>query len=98
MHLIIDKVSARCLAAGIIEADELDWFGYAIEKRMTTLLTGTLLMLIAVAISDFWTAFFYLGSFYFLRVRTNGYHARGFVGCLGQSIILELVSLFCLSL
>lgn len=90
---VIKKITKDFINKGIIDSDSADWFQYGLEKRISTVLTSVSFFLIAIKISGFWVAFTYLGSFYFLRVRINGYHARTYIGCLLASIVLEVILL-----
>lgn len=92
MHLAT-KITKNFIKKGIIDTDSADWFQYGLEKRISTVLTSVIFFLIATKISGFLVAFAYLGSFYFLRVRINGYHAKTYIGCLLASIFLEVILL-----
>lgn len=96
MHHILINFSDKYVKAGIIEKEMVDWFIYALEKRVITALTASILFLIASCIVRTWTAIGYLFSFYFLRCRTSGYHANSYIGCLCCSILLELFFLLIL--
>lgn len=96
MQPIINKIAVRCVEAGIVEEDELDWFVYGLEKRVTTVITASFFLAVGTLAAGFWTTLSYLGSFYFLRVRANGYHAKSFLGCLTSSLLLELAFLLAL--
>lgn len=90
MKPIIHRIANQCVESGIVEADDVEWFIYGLEKRFVTAATALLLLFIGGFLSDSKTAFAYLGSFYFLRVRTNGYHAATVKGCICVSVILEI--------
>lgn len=89
MHQIISRFSVKCVHVGIVEEDMLEWFCYALEKRVVTTISALILLVPAISFSNIWTAVAYLGSFFYLRSRTSGYHANSFVGCLFISVILE---------
>lgn len=93
MHSVVNKISVLCLKKGIVEEEDISWFVYGLEKRITTAITATVFLIIAIFTTNVWTALSYLGSFYFLRVRTNGYHAKSFLGCFVSSLLLELLFL-----
>ncbi len=86
---LITTITKHFINKGIIDIDSADWFQYGLEKRLSTVLTSVIFFFIAIKISSFWIAFTYFGSFYFLRVRINGYHAKTYIGCLFVSILLE---------
>lgn len=94
MQKFLCKLAAHCTEAGIIEENEATWLIYGLEKRITTTITASVFMLIGATISNVWTTLSFLGGFYFLRTRTNGYHAKSFTGCLCISVVLEFAFLF----
>ena len=77
----------------IIEDEDLEWVRYGLEKRLSGGITSTIFLILAIKLSNIYVAFAYLGSFYFLRARINGYHAKTFIGCLFVSIFLEVTML-----
>ena len=87
------RITKDFIRKGIIDDDSADWFQYGLEKRISTVLTSVIFFLVAIRISGFWVAFMYLSSFYFLRIRINGYHANTYIGCLFASIFLEVILL-----
>lgn len=93
MKPLINKIARHCVEAGIVEETDLEWFIYGLEKRTITIIATVIFLLIAIYFSNLITAVTYLGSFYFLRVRTNGYHAKKFSHCLLLSAFIELVFL-----
>ena len=90
MQKLMDMVTAKLVTEGVVKACDKEWFAYGLEKRILTIFTAIPFLIIAIALSDIWTAVMYLCSFYFLRVRTNGYHAKTIVSCIAWSLILEL--------
>ena len=90
MQKLMDMVSAKLVTEGVVKACDKEWFAYGLERRILTIFTAIPFLIIAIALSDIWTAVMYLCSFYFLRVRTNGYHAKTIVSCIAWSLILEL--------
>lgn len=96
MHHILINFSDKYVKAEIIDKEMVDWFIYAVEKRVLTVITVSILYLIAALITNTWTAISYLLSFYFLRCRTSGYHANSYLGCLCCSILLEIFFLLIL--
>ena len=69
----MDMVTAKLVTEGVVKACDKEWFAYGLERRILTIFTAIPFLIIAIALSDIWTAVMYLCSFYFLRVRTNGY-------------------------
>lgn len=90
MQKLMDMVTAKLVTEEVVKACDKEWFAYGLEKRVLTIFTAIPFLIIAIALSDIWTAVMYLCSFYFLRVRTNGYHAKTIVSCIAWSLILEL--------
>lgn len=96
MAVLVEKIVSYCIRNDVISASDEIWFRYGIEKRMSTLLGMIPITILAVYLSSFPAAVSFLTSFFLLRRRTSGYHAKTPVGCLCTSILLE--SLFFLGL
>lgn len=54
---------------------------------------GTPFFLLAIVLTDIWGAIGFLGSFFILRSKINGYHAKTPMRCMIASIFLEIVFL-----
>ncbi len=89
MHSLLYRFALGCVEEKIIDEEELDWLVYGLEKRITTAVTAIFFLLIGIHLADALSVIAFLSSFYFLRVRTNGYHANSFLGCLIISLLLE---------
>lgn len=90
MHSLLCRFAQGCVNKEIISCEELDWLVYGLEKRITTAIVAIAFFLIGLKVAAMPTVISFLLCFYFLRVRTNGYHANSFIGCLMFSLILEL--------
>lgn len=90
MNSLLNWFTNYCIRNQLISKDSEVWFRYGLEKRLCTLFVLVPFAFIAVRISGFWTALFFITSFFYLRSQTNGYHAKTHFGCLLGSIILEL--------
>lgn len=93
MHQMINRICKQCVRLELVEDSMADWFCYALEKRISTFLSVPILLLFAMYISNIWTAIACIGSFFFLRVRAGGYHAKSFLGCIFFSVLLEITFL-----
>lgn len=85
-----DKLTAYCVQQGIVCEKNAEWFKYGIEKRLSTICVAIPFFLLAVILSNFFTAFFFFLSFYTLRSKTNGFHAHTLLGCICLSLFIEL--------
>lgn len=94
----MEKIT-RCIVQWLLKKDFIksetyEWCIYGVQKRLTTLLTWILLLLIS---GHFWgvsqSVWFTIG-FLLLRRRTNGYHFKTYFTCLFFSIVLEFFSMW----
>ena len=87
------RAASFLVQQGIIDETQVDWFVYGIEKRIASVCMFPPFFLIAL----FWTspicAVSFFSSFYLLRRRMSGYHARSMGMCLFLSLILEMLFL-----
>lgn len=90
MHALLYRFALGCVEEKIVDEAELDWLVYGLEKRITTAVTAGLFLLVGLHLANALSVVAFLISFYFLRVRTNGYHANSFLGCVAFSLLLEL--------
>lgn len=90
MNSLLDWFTNYCINNQLISKDSEVWFRYGLEKKLCTLIVLVPFAIIAVRISGFWTALFFITSFFYLRSRTNGYHAKTHLGCFTGSLLLEL--------
>ena len=93
MNVAVDFIVTLCIRKNIIKEENIAWFRYGLEKRIVTLVVGIPFVLMGIAISNIWTALSFFLSFFFLRTRMNGYHAKSILGCLICSLALELLFL-----
>ena len=96
MHSLLCRFAQGCVNKEIISREDLDWLVYGLEKRISTAIVAIAFFLIGLKVTAMPTVISFLLCFYFLRVRTNGYHANSFIGCLIFSLILELFFLIVL--
>lgn len=93
MSPIVDFLVNFCLRKNIIAAESVDWFRYGVERRLTAVFVGIPFVIVAILISNPITALSFFLSFFFLRSRMNGYHAKTVTRCLVLSLVLEFVFL-----
>lgn len=86
----LEKFSIQCIQSGIITEDQLPWFIYGIEKRLSTLLTSIPFFLLAKLLTTPQCAVSMFLAFFLLRRRTSGYHAGSIGSCLFMSLLLEI--------
>lgn len=94
MNSLLDWFTNYCINNKLISRDNEAWFRYGLEKRICTLIVLVPFAIVAINISEFWTALFYMISFYYLRSQTNGYHAKTHWGCFIGSLLLLLFFVF----
>lgn len=94
MNSLLDWFTNYCINNKLISRDNEAWFRYGLEKRICTLIILVPFAIVAINISEFWTALFYMISFYYLRSQTNGYHAKTHWGCFIGSLLLLLFFVF----
>ena len=70
--------------------DEAQWLRYALEKRITSTIVFIPLIIIGLLIVDPASLLTFLITFFLLRTRTNGFHARSVGRCLLYSILGEV--------
>lgn len=86
----IDKIVRYCHKNGYISENQVPWLRYSIEKRFSSIFGIIPFAFLALLLSDFWCALFFIFSFCFLRGRINGFHAKTLIGCLCISLATEL--------
>lgn len=89
----LNKFSRQCIHYGIVSEDQLPWFIYGIEKRLSTVFTSIPFLLLAIILSTPYCAISMFMSFFLLRRRTSGYHANSAVSCILISLLLEAIFL-----
>ena len=90
MQKWLEKFSIHCVQNGIITEDQLPWFIYGIEKRLSTVLISIPFFLLATLLATPQCAVSLFLAFFLLRRRTSGYHAGGIASCLFMSLALEI--------
>ncbi len=96
MQQLIDWIVKYCIKNSFVEPDQVPWLQYGIEKRIMTMFGIILCFFVAAIAQGLIVAASFLTSFYLLRSRANGYHAKTLGQCFWISIVLELFFLLCL--
>ena len=89
MEKVINSIVAAFVQKEIISEEYAEWFRYSLEKRLLTVFIGIPFFIFAIFLSGIWTAVSFYFSFYFLRSRMSGYHAKSVGVCLFSSLLLE---------
>lgn len=93
MGRMIDKFVERCIENHIIDYEDSEWFKYGLERRIVTIFVGIPFLLLAISLTDIWGTIGFMGSFFLLRSKINGYHAQTPVQCMVASAIMEFIFL-----
>lgn len=88
---MIARFTEYCVRRDIISSCDAEWFSYGLVYRWSKVITICILFPIGCWLSTFSTSFSFYVSFILLRKRTNGYHAKTFVGCFLFSLCCEFV-------
>lgn len=90
---LVSALVDKCITSGYITQEQAPWLYYGIEKRLTTILISIPMLIIGSLVSTPAMAIAFYISFYLLRSRTNGFHAKTLSGCLIHSILSEIIFL-----
>lgn len=93
----IDLFVNYCIAKKIVSPADSAWLKYGLEKRIYTLLVAIPFWIVAVILTDAYTAIAFFICFYCLRRRTNGFHANSIWLCFIFSLLFEILFLGILS-
>lgn len=96
MHRLVDVLANFLLKEEIVDASQLPWIKYGLEKRISTLLVGIPFLLLAFMLTSIPCGIFFFISYFFVRKYVGGYHAQTMCGCLFFSLFSELVLLIML--
>lgn len=84
----VDAFTDMCVRKGYVTVERAPWLRYALEKRVTFILISVPICILGIILAPPAMAISFCLSFYLLRVRTNGFHARSRIKC----FILSLIS------
>lgn len=93
MRPLISKLTVLCVRNNLINIEDVPWFEYSIETRVTAIISLVPFIILAIILSDTPTTVAFLTAFELLRKRTGGYHANSILGCTFISLILEILFL-----
>ncbi len=88
---MIARITEYCVRKDIISSNDAEWFSYALVQRSEKLITICFLFPLGWLLSSFSTSLAFYLSFFLLRTRANGYHAKTSAGCLLFSVCSECV-------
>lgn len=86
----LDCFVARYVKKGYIPEEQAPWLRYALEKRITSIITLIPVLMIGFVITSPARLFAFLVAFFWLRSRTNGYHAKSVAECTFSSVVWEI--------
>lgn len=86
----IDSFVGMCIQKEYVSQDEAQWLRYALEKRITSTIAFIPLLIIGLLITNPASLLAFLITFFSLRTRTNGFHAKSVGRCLLYSILGEV--------
>ena len=85
----IERLKDFCVANKIVSCENAAWFQYGVERRLINVLIGFPFFALALILTNINTSVAFFFSFYFLRCRINGFHAKSVYGCLIISLLCE---------
>lgn len=91
--MLANRIATWFVQTELIDTEEREWFKYAIEKRILTICSAAVFLIIGSAFAPFVVCCAFLFCFYFLRARTNGFHAETYLGCMLFSAVCEILLL-----
>lgn len=91
MQKIIERVGIWCVENEIVHKKDVCWLVYGLIKRILAGLALVPFFFLTAIITDWGKAAGFLFSFYILRSRINGYHAKSIGGCFIQSIAVVFI-------
>ena len=94
MDEVAKKIADFCVKNELVEQGMFEWCVYSIEKKLVTFSTWVVLIFIGACLFGFQCVLCFTLGFLVLRRRTNGYHAKTYIGCLLGSILIECNSIF----
>lgn len=93
MRTLVNKIANYFVNEDIICTDDIPWFVYCIERRISTIAVGIPFLILAFAISTPAIATSFFASYFFVRKYIGGYHAKTMWGCITFSLFVEVAFL-----
>lgn len=97
MHRIVDRIIQYCISEDLVTQEDVPWFRYGLERRISSIIVGIPFLILAVVISGFFSASSFFITYFIIRKYLGGYHAKTVWGCLFCSLLMELLFLGVLS-
>ena len=73
MEWLVDGIARYCVKEGMLTSQDISWFKYGLEKRISTILVGIPFLIIAFMLSDFLCAISFFITYFFVRKYLGGY-------------------------
>lgn len=86
----IKSLVSVCVQRGYVTQERAPWLQYAIEKRVSSLIVFSLLIVLGMRLAPTETVMMFIISFCTLRSKTSGVHAKTLLGCIVYSIGSEI--------
>ncbi len=86
----VDSFTNKCIDNGYITQEQAPWLRYGLEKSVAAFIISIPMLIVGSLVSSPAMTFSFFFSFYLLRSRTNGFHAKSFGGCFILSILTEI--------
>lgn len=86
----IESFVEMCIQKEYVSADDAQWLRYALEKRIASIMAFIPLLIVGLLITNPARLLAFLITFFTLRTRTNGFHAKSVGRCLLYSILGEV--------
>lgn len=86
----IDCFVRLCIQKEYVSQDEAQWLRYALEKRIVSMIAFIPVLIVGLLITNPASLFGFLVTFFLLRIRTNGFHAKSVGRCLLYSVFGEV--------
>ena len=87
----VDQLVVYCIRRGYVSEKQAPWLCYALKKYIGSLVASLPVLILASHLATPVVACFFYFSFCWLRSRTNGIHAKTYVGCMAASLFCVLI-------
>lgn len=93
MEFFAAQLTSFFIAHNLVLSEQEEWCNFTITKRLEFIISLFPFLMIGIFLSGITETVLFCLAVYFLRKRTNGYHAKTFITCLILSSSLELLLL-----
>ena len=90
MKKISEKLTNKCIEAGLVEDYKKEWCRYIIEKQLLTIAGNCIIASAGIINGYLIETIIFMASFILMRERTGGYHAEHPCTCLAISLFIAL--------